>query len=313
MSMPTQRTTSKRDPGQRAATSTRRAYLAGAAAFAVGSSGCQRVLGDSRERSVSVLSAGSLQRALAEGLSKTVSVPVRVESHGSLAAARLVAAGKRDPDVIALADPVLFSDPLDTDWYGAFATNSLVVAVSDRTAGGRRVRDADRWFEPILAGRASLGRTDPTLDPLGYRTLFMLDLATTVYDRPELSDRVISRSRLYPETSLLSRLESGAVDAAVVYRSMAQDRDLPARELPPEIDLGSARLADHYATATYRVPDGPRLRGGPISYGAWARPDERVRSVYRALVAGEYLADFGFETPAAYPRLHGSPPQAIEV
>jgi len=283
--------------------SSRRAFLAGTAgtlsSTAVG--GC---LGIGTGRSpVEVLAAGSLQSALDGGLRAAVDDPIAVEARGSAAAARLVADGKRDPDVLALADPSLFARLLDAEWDAAFATNALCVATAD-TPGGRAVAAADRWYDPVLDGTAALGRSDPDLDPLGYRTLFALALTADAHDRPGLREAALSPDQVYPETALLSQFETGAIDAAVVYESMAVDRGYEFVDLPPAVDLSDPERADAYATATYRLPDGVVVVGDVVEYAATLRsPDDGPAGrVFDALVDGGVLSAHGFAVPESYPR-----------
>ncbi|WP_436929047.1 extracellular solute-binding protein [Halosimplex halobium] len=303
---------------------TRRGFLSGlgatgAVGLSAGLGGCVGNVGgvagvggeDDGERPVSVLAAGSLQLAFSEGLRGAVDRPVRVEAHGSVTVARLVAEGKRDPDIVALADTALFDGPLAADWHAAFATNALVVAYDAESEAGRRVGTADRWFDPLLAGDATLGRTDPDLDPLGYRTLFALALAGEYYDRPGLRDVLVDPRAVYPETTLLSRLETGDLDAAVVYRSMAEDRGYDYVDLPAEIDLSDPALADTYGAVSYDLPTGETVRGAPIAYGAVARRDaEWVAETFQTLVGGGYLGDHGFAVPETFPEYSGDVPRA---
>ncbi|WP_394351772.1 hypothetical protein [Halogeometricum sp. CBA1124] len=51
---------------------------------------------------VSVLAAGSLQNALTSDFRSQTDAHVEVEAHGSARAARMVAEGQRDPDIVAL-------------------------------------------------------------------------------------------------------------------------------------------------------------------------------------------------------------------
>jgi molybdate/tungstate transport system substrate-binding protein len=282
----------------------RRAFLGAAAGL---TAGCVGAAG--RAEPVTVLGAGSLQAAL-RGLARASDHRVQTEALGSAAAARLVASGRRDPDVLALADTALF-DGL-AEWHARIATNALVVAYTEATPGGRRVRGADRWFEPVLAGAASLGRTDPDLDPLGYRTLFALRLAAEHYGRPGLAEAVLAPDQVYPETGLLSGFETGAVDAAVVYRSMAVDRGYPAVTLPPALNLAAPAFRERYAEQRYELPDGTVVRGDLIEYGATRRSDRpAVRAVFDRLVGGQPLAEHGFEIPGRYPSYVGAVPDDL--
>jgi len=289
----------------------RRAVL-GAVGASLATGGCLGVVaqtGGSGASGVSALVAGSLQGTF-ERLNEMVDPPLRVEAHGSVTAARLVASGERDPDLLALADTDLFDAIVDADWYARFATNALVVAYDATSAGGRRVERAERWFEPLAAGGTRLGRTDPDLDPLGYRTLFALELAARRHDRPGLPDAVLEPDQIYPETGLLSRFETGDVDAAVVYRSMAVERDYDYRELHPAVDLSDPDRDEEYRTASHTLADGRTVRGEHVAYGVQARSaDAATRAAFDTLVAGDLLRERGFEVPERFPVSEGDVPR----
>ena len=268
------------------------AGVAGAAASTLG--GC---LSGAPTGTVSVLAAGSLQRALDSRLIDRVDGEVTVESHGSAACARMVREGLRDPDLLVLADPALFEGLADR--YTSFATNALVVAYDPETAGGRAVRDADRAYDALLDGEVRLGRTDPDADPLGYRTLFSLRIAETLWGRPYTN--ALDSGQLFAETDLLAAFETGSLDAAVVYRNMAADHGVAFRELPPRLDFSAPAWAETYATQSYGLPSGRTVRGAPIEYGASRRTaGANVDAAFETLVAGEWLGR-GFEIPPSFP------------
>jgi molybdate/tungstate transport system substrate-binding protein len=284
---------------------TRRAVLARGSAFATGSAlasglaltGC---LGRRDSDVVSVLAAGSLQHALETRFREEVDTELRVETRGSAACARMVEEGLRDPDLLALADPVLFSGL--TAEYTEFATNALCVAYNPDSAAGERVASASVPLDPLLDGEARIGRTDPDADPLGYRTLFALRAAKDRWGRPYPS--LLDPGQLFPETELLTVLETGELDAAFAYRNMAADHDVPFRTLPPAVDFSSPQYADGYGRYSYELPSGRVVRGTPITYGAAVRraKSSRVRSVFETLVGGEWLGS-AFEIPSSFPRV----------
>ncbi|MBX0288424.1 substrate-binding domain-containing protein [Halomicroarcula sp. F28] len=261
-----------------------------------------------------MLVAGSLSNAVENGLRPAVDARLQPEAHGSAAAARLVADGGKDPDIVSLADVTLFDALLSVDWLAEFATNALVVAYDPDTGAGRRLSGGrDPWYEVLLAEDTSLGRTDPDLDPLGYRTLFCLELATGYYgtDR-DLRKAVPEPDQRYPETQLLSQFETGAIDAAVVYRNMAEQRDYDYVDLPAEIDLSDPALAERYGTTSYELADETVVSGDVISYGSTLRNEsERTRDVFETHITGEYLTDFGFTVPDDYPRYTGNVPESL--
>lgn len=245
--------------------------------------------GDADSRDVDALVAGSLL-VLAD------SVPgATVEAHGSLTVRNLVVDGARDPDVLALADPTLFEGIADE--VTLFATNALVIAYNPDSAAADAI--AADWREGLARDDVRVGRTDPKADPLGYRTVFALDLA----DRPDL----LEHSSIFPETALMQTLATGKLDAAFVYRNMAVEHDLPFVELPPELDFSDPALADEYAQASLDLP-GRTVRGAPIRYGATALTDAG-ESWLDALVSDtERLREHGFAVPESYPTLAPTPP-----
>jgi len=291
----------------------RRTFLATLAAGVTGTAGCANA--GSQPDPVSILAAGSLNNALENGLRARVDDPVEVEAHGSAEVARLVAEGQKDPDVVSVADVALFDGPLRPDWYAEFATNSVVVAYSPDTEGGRRVGDAgaDSWYRPLLSGEAALGRTDPDLDPLGYRTLFVLELATDYYGTDvDLRTAIPEREQVYPETQLISQFETGSIDAAIAYRNMAVERGYDYIELPAAIDLSDPAHAERYASATYRLPSEKVVEGGLVSYGTTLRSrSPPVDTVFDEHLTGAYLGEFGFVVPDDYPRFTGDAPDEL--
>ncbi|WP_135302425.1 extracellular solute-binding protein [Haloarcula amylovorans] len=276
--------------------------------LAAGIGGCSG-LAQSRVRT---LVAGSLQAAASGTLQQETTAELAVESHGSVHAARLVADGKRDPEILALADPALFERLLATPWYAVVASNELVLSYNPKTDGGQRVADAPTWTAPLTEADVSFGRTDPDLDPLGYRTVFALELAARRRDKPTLADDVLKPDQRYPETQLLAQFETGSVDAAVVYRSMAVERDYPFRELPPAVNLGDPAFADEYASVQYELPDGTVARGSPIEYASTRRTDDdATMEAFESVLSGSWLSEHGFTVRDQYPRMEGDVPNGL--
>jgi len=295
----------------------RRSVLAAVGAGVAGVGGCTALALDSDREAVSLLVAGSLAHAVEDGLRTALDRPLRVAAFGSAQAARLVEQGGQDPDIVSLADTSLFERLLAVPWYGTFATTSLVVAYTRATEGGRRVRAASEsaeaaWYEALRSPSVRLGRTDPDLDPLGYRTLFLFSLAADYYDERRLGERVLAESQIYPETQLLSQFETAGVDAAVTYRSVAEARGFPYVSLPSAVDLSDPERADRYRAVRYELPDGTVVTGGPIAYGSTVRRDtQSVRAVFENHLTGSYLREFGFETPEPYPQFTGDVPETL--
>jgi molybdate/tungstate transport system substrate-binding protein len=290
--------------------------LGGEVGTSVGGSGRSASGSDGRSMTIAMLAAGSLQRALSDGLQPAVDVPLEIESHGSATVARLIAEGQRDPDIVSVADVALFDDPLDPPWHSVFTSNAVVIAYNPDTEGGQRIADAgeQRWYEPMRNGDVTIGRTDPDQDPLGYRALFTLELASRYYDdASNLKNEILKRNQIYPETALISRFETGAIDAAIAYRNMAVERGYDYIDLPDQIDLSNPRyVSDWYSEPTYRLPSGQEIQGGLISYGATIRKmSDAALSVFDTLTTGEYLDEAGFLLRESFPTYDGDVPQRV--
>lgn len=271
---------------------------------------------DDRSTTIAILAAGSLQHALEGRLEPSVDVPVRVEAHGSATVARMIDEGQRDPDIVTVADVALFEDPLAPPWYSVFTSNSIVIAYNPDTAGGERLAAAgpEAWYEPMARDDVSVGRTDPDLDPLGYRTLFALELASRYYDdASNLEDQILRRDQIYPETSLISQFETGSIDAAFAYRNMAVERDYAYITLPDQINLSNPRYTDEwYSTVSYTLSSGQPIRGGLISYGSTIRRvTDATLAVFDVHTTGSYLEESGFLLRDRFPRYEGDPPSRL--
>jgi molybdate/tungstate transport system substrate-binding protein len=159
-----------------------------------------------------------------------------------------------------------------------------------------------------------VGRTDPDQDPLGYRTLFTLELATEYYEAaPDLTERIPRREQLYPETALVSQFETGGIDAAFTYRNMAVERGYDYVALPDEINLSNPDHAARYASVSYRLPDGHDVHGDVISYASTVRkPSEAALEVFAAHTTGAYLDNTGFVLDGRYPQYVGDVPDGVE-
>ncbi|MFA9418267.1 extracellular solute-binding protein [Natrinema sp. HArc-T2] len=295
----------------------RRSVLSATAVALSGVAGCSGTLqgNDGQSLTVSMLAAGSLNNALENGVRSSVDATVQIEVHGSAEVARLIAAGQKDPDIVSVADIALFDSPLQPDWFAEFATNSIVIAYNPNTEGGQQLADAgaEDWYQPLLSGDVTIGRTDPELDPLGYRALFMLELATAHYGTDtNLRDAIPRTEQIYPETQLISQFETGSVDAAIAYRNMAVERGYDYIDLPAEIDLSDPSYTDTYESATYELPSGKVVSGGLISYGSTIRHQSPAAiDVFTEHITGAYLNEFGFVVPDDYPRFTGNAPSEV--
>jgi len=234
------------------------------------------------DSNVSVLYAGSLvtvmERSVVPALAKR-GITVNGEARGSAALANFIKAGLRSPDVFISADPRLIDGLMGAanknlvTWYLTFAATRLVVGYAPKStfapdfvavAAGRK-----KLSDVLLSPSLRLGRTDPALDPKGYRTILAAKLLEADGAPSGFAAKLLGDDRnaaqIFPEETLLARLETGDLDAAFLYATESVARKLPAVELPATANLGEASQAAHYATVSVTI-DGITRTGAPAIY-----------------------------------------------
>ncbi len=253
-----------------------------------------------------VFNAGSLARPMRAAMDTFAAehqVGLAQENAGSLETARKLTELHRIPDVIALADYEIFPKllmPSQTRWYVQFARNRMVIAYTDSSRGASEI-DGTNWWRVLQRPGVEVGRSDPSLDPNGYRTLLTLQLAERYYHQPGLARRLLAASparNVRPkESDLVGLLQVGEMDYIWSYESLAQAAGLRFVHLPPEIDLGSPSDSAAYAAASVRVAgsapgDTITIRGQPIVYG-FAVPVDAPHPALAREFAAFLLSDRG--------------------
>lgn len=235
-------------------------------------------------------------QALADSFRHThPDVIFRMESAGSLEAIRRIAGLGRQADVVALADERLIRELLIPDyaqWCIPFAANDMVLAFRPNSKGANEI-NADNWIGMLMNEGIAAGRSDPNLNPCGYRTLMLFQLAEKYYGNKDLARQLtaLTSKHIRPrEADLTSLLKSGHLDYAFVYRSVAIQHGLHYIELPDEINFSRPELAPVYQQAQLNV-HGARpneqvlLKGEPIVYGLTVLNHAQNREVALQFVA----------------------------
>ena len=146
-------------------------------------------------------------------------------------------------DIYASADYSLIEDmlyPEYADWYLVFARNELVLAYTDKSKYADEINSTN-WFEILNRSDVKWGHSDPDLDPCGYRALIVLKLAELYYNVTGIYESLKKNEVIRPKSvDLIALLESGELDYAFEYRSVAVQHNLSFVELPPQINLGYA-------------------------------------------------------------------------
>ncbi|MGH7510626.1 MAG: extracellular solute-binding protein [Gemmatimonadales bacterium] len=230
-----------------------------------------------------VFNAGSLAKPFSDLLrgfkaSHPEVIPAQ-ENSGSLEAARKLTELGKIPDVIAVADYAVISQllvPRYAGWYATFARNSMVLIYTSHSTGAGEI-NGDNWWKVLLRPGIRAGRADPVLDPNGYRTLMVFQLAQQFYRQPGLAARLEGafppRYIRPKEADLTALVQAGELDYSWSYASIAKTAGLPYVQLPPEVDLSDPKLDSWYSQASVRLPrtrraggDSLEFRGEPIVY-----------------------------------------------
>jgi molybdate/tungstate transport system substrate-binding protein len=182
--------------------------------------------------------------------------------------------------VVEFADPAVEASLMgDTNgnyvsWYFTFATSQLVVGFDPKSATARDFRLVQQgklpWYRALQQKGLRIGRTDPALDPKGYRAIWMARLAQKEFHLKHFATKLFgaaeNANQVFPEQVLVARILTGQVNAGVFYLSEVKDLGIPYIKLPSKVNLGSTKYARLYATQSYTLPSGQTVTGAPIEY-----------------------------------------------
>jgi len=224
-------------------------------------------------------------------------VEVQLEPAGSVACVQKITELGKEADVLASADYTLIPSmmmPEYADWYVIFAKNKMVLAYTENSAYAEEI-NADNWYDILRKEDVKFGFSDPNMDPCGYRTPMVIQLAELKYNDDKIFDDLVEANSaitsteeegiyqitapedLNPQTEqltirtksveLVAMLQQGGLDYAFEYSSVAKQNDLKYVELPAAIDLSDVEYTDTYNRVKILLTTGKNQVGTPIVYG----------------------------------------------
>ena len=191
------------------------------------------------------------------------------EAAGSRACARKITDLGKQADVMASADFRVIDNllmPKYARFNIHFATNEMVIAYTEASRFSHEI-NRNNWPEILMRPHVRIGHSNPNLDPCGYRSVLVTQLAEQYYKIPNFYDKLLGYGSSYTngeenrnkvivrpkETDLLGLLEAGAYDYLFIYKSVAQQHHLKYLLLPPEISLKEQRLNADYQQASFKI------------------------------------------------------------
>ncbi|MBN1191765.1 MAG: tungstate ABC transporter substrate-binding protein WtpA [Dehalococcoidales bacterium] len=241
-------------------------------------------------------------------------IDILSEGHGSIQVIRTITEIGKPADAALVADyqliPLLMysthmpdSEDAYAEWYINFATNSLGIAYTPSSRYADEINTGN-WYDIMSRPEVKIGLSDPLIDSLAYRSLMAVLMAEEYYRDDAIFERFFEHAfklplevetngdqyiihlpeALRPETErvvmrsynlqVLSLLESGNVDYAFEYHSVARQHGLEFLDLPDQINLGSPAFSEQYGRVRVKMDFQrfasvqPEFRGALITYAA---------------------------------------------
>lgn len=148
---------------------------------------------------------------------KNPGIKIKLESYGSVDAARQITEQKRDCDILAVADYDVIDKLIKPEYskYNLFfATNEMVLIYSDKSKFAGEINSTN-WYKILTRPGVTYGHSDPNLDPGGYRAVFVMELAEKHYKVPGLYQKLLQSSDhkiINGSNNIIDGLKTGKID-----------------------------------------------------------------------------------------------------
>lgn len=179
---------------------------------------------------VNVFYAGSLvdlmTKQIGPAFKKATGYTVKGFSGGSSALATEIKGKTQMGDVFISASPTVNASLQGSangnwvKWYATYATSALVLGYNPSSKFAAALKSKP-WYKVIAESGIRVGRTDPATDPKGVLAVTALTSAAKKHHEPALSKLATSKSDVFPEETLVGRLQSGQLDAGFFYTAEA--------------------------------------------------------------------------------------------
>jgi len=265
-------------------------------------------------------------------------IDVRRESSGSVQAIRKIIDLHKPCDVVAVADYTLIPKmlfPKYADHVKLFARNELVLCYTKHSKYAKEI-NSKNWYKILNKKGVKWGFSNPNDDPCGYRTVIAIGLTSLYYNKPEILENLLGKNTnlswkqtkdgilfsvpenlkfntqklaIRPKSvELLGLLESGAIDYAFEYKSVALQHKLLFVSLPSAVNLSQVKHASFYKQVKIKLANGKIISGKPIVYGIATlktAPHLKEAKLWEEFITGEEgqrILKSCFQTPIFPPK-----------
>ncbi len=227
---------------------------------------------------LTVFHAGSLTKPIREAETEFNKenggkIVFKDESAGSVRVVKSISELHKLVDVAATADYKLIPQyliPSYADWVVQFATNKLVIVYTGKSKYADEI-NTNNWYKILQRKDVEFGFSNPNADPCGYRTRLMFMLAEKYYNVPNLANAIlkaVNPNNIKPKAvELVAGIQSGELDYAFEYLSVAVQNNLKYVLLPDQLNFGNPEYANFYKQASFTMEGGKKVYGAPIIYG----------------------------------------------
>jgi len=140
-------------------------------------------------------------------------------------------------------------------WYVSYASSNVVLGYNPKSKFAADIKSKP-WYQAITEPGLKLGFTDPATDPKGKLVAQGLSDTAKSKNLPALTAIENDKGDVFPEETLVARLQSGQLDAAFFYTAEAKPANIP-----------TVPLTGESLKATYTIST---LSGAPNEAGAEA-------------------------------------------
>jgi molybdate/tungstate transport system substrate-binding protein len=215
--------------------------------------------------SVDVLYAGSLvnfiTKQVGPAFQKASGCTVTGKGAGSTALVTDIKGKVDKGDVFISASPKATATLMGSkngdwvSWYVSYASSDVVLGYNPKSKFAAAIKSKP-WYQAITESGLKLGFTDPATDPKGKLVADALSTTAKSKNLPALTTIENDKGDVFPEETLVARLQSGQLDAAFFYTAEA----IPA-------NIATVPLTGLTEKATYTIST---LKGAPNEAGAEA-------------------------------------------